>query len=219
MNFYIMDDLKEIRDLQAQPGWNSNARYTGNWCDAWEVDRKNGDYTRCPLCGRPVSMCKWEEPRKMRLSNTRYPDRLSSWLTEPLVISERFMNGYIQAGLSGILSFSKIDVVKVARRKAASTAPPDYYLAELCYSKTVRVDPQKTIIHGQKYGWSCAVCNPFGTTCDSLEHLVLHTADWDGTDIFRVYAVGTVCSQKFHDFINANQFTNFNLVPVSEYKR
>lgn len=219
MNFYIIDDSKEVKKQQARPDRNSSAQYQGKWCDAWAVDRKNGDYMRCPLCGRPVSMRKWEKPRKMRLSNTRYPDRLSSWLMEPLVVSEQFMNAYQQESLSGILSFSKIDVVKAAHRKAASVAPPDYYLADLCYSRTVRIDLERTIVHGQKYDWSCELCNPFGSTCDRLDRLDLNTEQWDGTDIFLVYAVGTVCSQKFYDFINTNQFTNFNFVPVSEYKR
>lgn len=219
MDFYIIDDMKETRELQTRPDWNPNAQYKGTWCDAWSVDRKNSTYEKCPLCGRPVSMLKWEEPRKMRLSNTRYPDRLSSWLTEPLVVSERFMNAYRQEKLSGILSFSEIEVVKVSHRKATSSKPPRYFLADLCFSKSVRINLGQTVIHGQKHNWSCALCNPFGSTCDSVERIVLNTDQWEGTDIFQVYAIGTICSQRFYDFIDNHGFTNFNLVPIEEYSR
>lgn len=219
MNFYIIDDMKEMKEFRARPNWDPNAQYKGTWCDAWSVDRKNGTYEKCPLCGRPVSMLKWEEPRKMRLSNTRYPDRLSSWLTEPLVVSERFMNAYWQEKLSGVLSFSEIEVVKVSHRKASSSKPPRYFLADLCFSKSIRINLDQTMIHGQKHDWSCALCNPFGSTCDSLERLVLDTDQWDGVDIFQVYAVGVVCSQRFYDFIDKHGFTNFNLVQIEKYRR
>lgn len=214
MNFYIIDDVQETKRLQAQSNLDTNTAYRREWCEAWAVNRKNGAYERCPLCGRPVSMLKWEPPRKMRLVGTKYPDRLSEWLMEPLVLSERFIEAYQRAKLSGISTFSEIEVV---RKKATAPPAPRYYLAEVDYSQSVCIDLHRTILYGEKNDWSCAVCNPFGSTCSHITHLALNTAKWDGTDLFRVYAVGTVCSQRFYDFVNDFQFTNFNLVPISEY--
>lgn len=210
MNFYTFAREK----LTQSP----NEQYKGKWCDAWAVDDKYGTYEKCPLCGRPVSMLKWEEPRRIRLTNTKYSDRLSDWLNEPLVVSERFKKAYIDADLTGIRSFSRIDVVKVAHKKLWDPDPPNYYLADLGFSHTVNIDTDSTIIHGQQTDWICPVCNPFGTTYDSIERLALNTSCWDGIDIFRVYTCGfVICSEKFYEFVKLNRFTNFHLVPVDEY--
>lgn len=217
MTFYIIDDMQEIKRLQARSDWDPNAQFRGEWCDAEEVAPKFEGYDKCPLCGHPISMLKWQEPRKMRLSNTRYPDRLAQMPS--LVTSGRFVSAYRQEGLSGILSFSEIEVVKVAHKKPSSPEPPRYYLSDICYSESVRMDPEKTIQHGRKCGWSCKLCNPCGIVRYSLERLVLDTTHWDGTDIFQVYAVGTVCSQRFYDLIVSHVFTNFNLISIEEYRR
>lgn len=217
MNFYIIDDNQEICGPLARQ--NPNAQYHGKWCEAWAVDRINGDAIKCPLCGRPVSMRRWEAPRKMRLTNTHYPDRLTDWLMEPLVVSERFMKAFQEARLTGILSFSEIEVVNSTSQNRKQKPAPRYFWTEICYSESVRVDAQKTVLYGQKYDWSCTLCNPFGSTCDRIERLVLDTGRWDGTDVFRVYSVGTVCSQRFFNLVADGCFTNFNLVPISEYRR
>ena len=209
MTFYI------LASEQIQP---SNKQYRGKWCDAWAVDGKYGSFEKCPLCGKAVSMKKWEEPRKVRLTSTKYPDRLQAWLSDSFVVSERFMRAYSDSDLIGISSFSGIEVVKVAHKKAGNVLLPNYFYASIGFSKTVRIDTNKTIYHGQKTDWICPVCNPFGSTKDSIERLALDASQWDGTDIFRIYDSGSYfCSEKFYEFIKFNGFTNFFPVPVDEY--
>lgn len=164
-------------------------------------------------------MLKWLEPRKIRLSNTKYPDRLTSWLSEPLVASQKFIDIYSIEGLTGINLFEPIEVVKVAHKTKNSADPPMYFRAQIDYTQSVRVDAGKTRIHGQESGWSCELCNPWGCTVDHIETLVLDTTNWDGIDIFRVYAIGrVVVSQRFHDAIQKYGLTNFNLVTVEDYR-
>lgn len=218
MNFYILDDTKDIQEYHVREHSQRNIQYKGKWCDAYEVDEILGDTDECPLCGRPVSLRKWEEPRKMRLSNTRYPDRLSYWLTGSFVVSERFKDAYIHANMTGISSFSEITVVKVAHKKENSPPPPKYYYAELVYSQSVRLDVKKSIAYGSKHDWSCPLCNPDGKTWDKVRHLALHTDKWDGTDIFKAYAVGILCSERFYAFCLENAFTNIPWTLVEEYK-
>lgn len=209
MNFYILG-----RE-QIQP---SNKQYKGKWCDAWAVDDEYGAFEKCPSCGRAVSMKKWEEPRKVRLTSTKYPDRLQDWLSDSFVVSERFMRAYSDSDLIGIRSFSKIEVVKVAHKSVGNIQLPIYFYASIGFSKTVRIDTNKTIYRGQKTDWICPMCNPFGSTKDSIERLALDASKWDGTDIFRIYGSGSYfCSEKFYEFIKFNGFTNFFPVPVDEY--
>jgi len=216
MKFYIFDDLKD--DLNKSKK-DPNAQYVGKWCDAYTVDEKLGDYERCPLCTRAVSTLKWLEPRRIRLTNSKFPDRLTTWLPQSLVLSERFVQAYTKAGLQGIKTFVPLDVVKVSRRSNSGSPTPQYFSAEVDYTLNVRVDELNTIIFGSKYDWSCELCNPWGTSCSQLLKLSLNTENWQGDDIFRVYAVGVIMSQRFCDIVEEHGFTNFNLVPVDQFCR
>lgn len=211
MSFYIFNDL--IGDI-ADNTQNPNAQYKEKWCDAWEVERKNGDSEKCPKCGRPVSMLRWLEPRKIRLSSTKYPDRLTTWLVEPMVVSERVKEAFEYQKLVGISEFIPVDIVKVARMKENNPTPPKYYCAEIEFTQNVKVDIDNTVIIGQKCGWLCDVCNPTGKTNDKIAKLSLDTTKWNGEDVFKVYSLGVVVSQRFFDFIHEHGFTNFNLTPI-----
>lgn len=210
MNFYLFSDSKS----ESKP--NPGAMYKSKWCEATVFDRVNGEPEKCPNCGRFVSLKKWESPRKIKLSNSNYPDRLSDWIPEPLVVSQKFVDLYRNSDLIGISQFIKIDTILVKNSKS-NLCPPDYYIATIDFTTNVSIDVQKSIIIGQKYGWSCQTCNPLGTTVDSVKRLVLNTDEWNGADVFRVYGIGVVTSQNFADFIINNRLSNFNLVPVCEY--
>lgn len=216
MNFYFVEMTNEDKKTTLKC---LDAPYRKKWCDAWEVDRKNGDSDKCPLCGRNVSMLKWLEPRMVRLIGTNYPDRLASWLTEPLVVSERFVNAYIKDSLIGISEFIPIEIVKSQKSKESVKQPPKYYCAEIGFDKSVYIDIDQSIIIGQKYDWSCPLCNPFGTTIDKIVKVVLNTKNWSGKDVFKVYSLGTIVSQKFYDFVSKYEFTNISLTPIEEYQR
>lgn len=212
MRFYIADDLKQ--DLEQAKKY-PNAQYIGEWCDAIPVDEVNGDYERCPLCNRPISMMKWLEPRKMRLTNSKFPDRLTTWLPEPMVISEKFKTAYEQEGLKGIKNFIPIEIVKISRMTENCAKIPKYFSAEIDYTTNIRIDVAKSEIIGQKYDWSCELCNPFGTTYDKIIKLSLNKSKWKGEDVFKVFSLGVVVSQNFFDFVKNHNFTNFNLVPIA----
>ena len=106
MKFFVFDDL---RDVASRAKKNPDAQYVGNWCDAWAVDEHIGDCEKCPVCDALVSMLKWLEPYRIRLTNTKYPDRLTSWLPESLVISGKVKTAYEHEGLSGIMKFTPVD--------------------------------------------------------------------------------------------------------------
>lgn len=181
------------------------------------MDRINGEAERCPLCGHYVSSLEWLPPRKIRLTSTRYPDTLREWLGEPLVVSARFVDAFRAAGLAGIREFVKIDEVRGSRK--TSPTPPDYYCAKVDFSSNVKVDFRKSLIFGRKYDWSCELCNPLGATVDRIDRLVLDTTHWCGEDVLNIYGRGLVFSQRFYEFVQENNFTNFNLVPVDQYRR
>lgn len=210
MNFFVLSDYQENIS-------SSNIPYIRTWCEAWAVDRMNGPCERCPLCGRPVSMRKWESPRRIRLSSGRCPDHLVHWLNEPLIVSEAFFHAYAKSDLTGIRAFHEIQVVPNGRKKENVQGSVTYFLADVSFTDHVTLDTKATVMHGQKRDWSCATCNPFGMTCDRIERIALNTTQWDGSDVFRLYTGGTICTSRFCDFVQKNKFTNFCFVPIEEY--
>ena len=218
LKFYMPDDIKhDFEQAKKDP----NARYAGRWCDAISVDDEaRGDCERCPLCNAPVSMLKWLEPRRMRLTNPKYPDRLTAWLSEPMVVSEKVKEAYEQEGLTGVREFVPVEVVKVSRMTKRSTKPPKYFSAEIGFAANVRLDIAKSKIVGQKHDGSCELCDPWGKTRDKIVKLALNASEWKGEDVFKVFSLSAriIVSQRFHDFVERHCFTNFNLVPVEDYR-
>lgn len=212
MNYYTFPSR-----LQAMSAQSPSAPYRAAWCDAWTIDAVYGDALRCPRCGHYISSKEWLAPRKIRLTSTKFPDRLTHWLPEPLVVSGRFCEAYRKSGLSGIERFLPITVVKVGKRATLPSAVPDYYCARIPFIENVCIDDTRSEITGQPYGWSCALCNPLGTTRDHVMNLAL-TVSGPHPDIFQVYGHGIVVTQCFYDFVSAQDFKNFDLIPVEDYR-
>ena len=220
MKFYISDDLGHFKSLIKTLGLSPNDDVRGiGWCDAEEVDPVLGDGGKCPLCGRPVGSKKWMEPRRIKLSNSRFPDRISWWISDPPILSESVKDAYKREGLTGIKEFIPVEVVKVSRKSKKALPPPFYFSAEIPFNESVRVDVNNTVRIGEPKEWKCELCNPFETTCDRLEQLRLDTSKWDGTDVLQVYAVGIIYSERFYELVKRYNFTNFNLVDIEEYKK
>ncbi len=193
---------------------NPNSQVRNRWSVAWEVDRVYGDSEKCPVCGRHASMLAWAEPRKMRLTGKRYPDRLADYLAKPLVVSERFVEVYRREGLTGVSEFAPIEVVN----PTANT--PNYFLGHVSFNRSVQFDLSRTVIEGQPQGWSCPLCSPWETTKDKIHKLALSAENWDGQDIMRLYAFHGVAfvSQRFYDCVRRYELTNFVMIPVEEYR-
>lgn len=211
--FYV---FSQPNDLNLRD--NLSQQFKRKWCDAKEIDRISGEAETCPTCGRYVSSTEWMSPRKIKLTGHNYPDRLTSWLSEPLVVSERFVNLYKSSPLIGVSEFAPIDFVIVSQSTSRMDSIPHYYCAKTKYTTGVKIDPIHSEIYGQAYGWTCNTCNPFGTTVDRINSIVLDTEHWNGEDIFRVYGLGIVVSQRFYDFVTEHRFTNFDLTEVRKYK-
>lgn len=209
MGFYVLG-LSGEWDCGTSP--NSQAR--SRWSAAWVVDRINGDSEKCPVCGRHASILAWVEPRKMRLVGKRYPDRLVDNLLQPLVVSQRFVEMYRKEGLTGVTEFAPIQVVN----PTANT--PNYFLGHISFDRSIQVDLSHTAIEGHSYDWSCPLCNPWGSTRDKIHKLALHTENWSGHDIMRLYAPSghTIVSQRFYDCVRQYGLTNFVMTPVEKYQ-
>lgn len=206
MKFYVLEFNSEWK-----AGKTPDSPAHNLWSTAQEVERINGDSEKCPMCGRHVSMLSWQQPHKMRLIGKRYPDRLVDNLMQPLVVSDRFVEMFRREKLSGVSEFTQIEVVN-------TTDSPNYYLGHVLFNQSVQIDLLHTIVEGQPKEWSCPICNPWGTSKDKILKLALSTTNWDGQDIMRLYAFGTIVSERFYDCVRQYRLTNFVMSAVDKYQ-
>lgn len=81
-------------------------------------------YGVCPVCGSGLGPCPWLPPHRIRLSKAVYPDFLWGAGFE-LMVSERFLSLYREAGLTGITHIDPpAEVVKIGRKRAEEVFPP-----------------------------------------------------------------------------------------------
>jgi len=210
--FYVYSGLDESLNKNK----DSNAQFIPKWSDAQSIDRNSSEAEKCPSCGRSVTKTKWLPPRKITLSNKRFPDRIGVWIMEPLVVSERVKQAYEREGLTGIHSFEPIEVVKVGRKIGAPS--PQYYYAEISLSEKVRIDGEKSQIKKKWYDWTCDLCYPFNEEGNKCKILLKEDGN-EEKDVFKLYSFGlTVFSEKFYQFVEKYNFTNFNLIPIDQYQ-
>ena len=199
------------------PDPRSNEQHLSKWAESDAVDPKYGDCLYCPLCNAPITKKQWMHPRKIKLSKPKYPDYISYWAGDGIIVSERFKEAYEKSGLKGITLFSPVEVVKVSRIKENSPKPPNYYDAMPTIS-FAKVDDSKSIIKGRRQEHKCSLCNPRGKTTDLIRSITLDWSGWRGEDVFRLHELGKTyfATQHFVDFCQQNEFENFNFVLSSK---
>lgn len=145
-----------------------------------QVDQKTGGFEKCEICGSPISMRKWLPPLKAKLSKPSYGDFVFGTFTTFLV-TERFKKEYETAGLTGIVSFEPVKIVKVDRKRNLSPETPIYYYVSIARSKAV-IDERKSKI--QRDGdISCNYCRT-GGVIKSFKGIFFEDNTWSGEDIF-----------------------------------
>ena len=187
------------------------------WAESNDVDRENGKYVCCPICSAPVSMKCWLPPRRIKLTNTLYPDYISRWAGDGMMVSEHFKEKYEQSGLSGIATFNPVEVVSVCGEKHPDTLP--IYFDAIPVISAAVIDHRRSKITGYKHEHRCTLCDPKGQTKSKIHGIMLDDSKWNGEDIFRIYELGGIyfSTQRFVEFCQENKFSNFNFVRSEEY--
>jgi hypothetical protein len=177
---------------------------------------------RCPKCNEVISSLRWVKPFSVKLSKPTYGDFVYGGV-HPFLVSQRFKDAYEKSDLKGILQFEKVDYVKVSRLRDTSNLPPNYYYVTIVISEA-KVDHNKSLLYGPQGSQAlCDVCNPSypkKAPSDQVLKLELQMDLWKGEDIFRTYetTIPIFITTKFVDFCLQHSFTNFQYVPLSEYR-
>jgi len=200
MKFFVMDRQR----------FNDNEYAYGE-----QVKQITGDFEKCDICGAAISMRKWLSPLKAKLSKPSYGDFVLGTFTTFLA-TERFKKEYETSGLTGIVSFEPVEIVKVNRKRSSSPETPIYYYVSIVRSKAV-IDEIRSNI--QRDGdISCNYCKTGGVII-TLKGIFFEDNTWSGEDIFFPIGLsGTIIvSENFACFVRHYGFLNINFIPAEEY--
>jgi hypothetical protein len=138
---------------------------------------------------------------------------------DELLVSERFKETYTRAGLTGLLSFEPVLVIKVKRHRKFIGDPPRYFVADVVRSETT-VDVEASEKEWDGGEEACPVCfHRKGGTFVRQKRVVIKSETWTGHDIFHARGGARfVASKRMKEICEANGITNAVWIPASEYE-
>ncbi|MDC0708419.1 hypothetical protein POL68_08065 [Stigmatella sp. ncwal1] len=177
-----------------------------------------GDAPRCPPCNKVLSSLQWLMPYRAELE--LYGKDFGDFVQgsgNSILISERMAGGFQAKGLSGLLGFHPVEVVRVARkRKGPKPAEmPGYVVVTPCFGSAA-VDVKRSRLRYNE-PVTCSECRSAGL--DSVHGFVLEPGTWQGEDVFhaRGIAGSIIVSERFSEFVTRHGLTNMKLIPTEEY--
>jgi hypothetical protein len=177
-----------------------------------------GDPPPCPKCGKTIGMLTWLPPYRAELE--LYGRGLGDFVEGPgndVLISERMAEAFRAEGLTGLLGFHPVEVVRV-RRKRKGPKPdtvPRYFAVTARFGPGA-VDDARSRLRRDK-PVTCPECRSTGV--DTIHGFTLESGTWQGEDVFRPRGLqgDVVVSERFAEFVKRHGFTNMKLTPTEEY--
>ena len=173
---------------------------------------------QCPRCGSPIEALPWRPPYRVTLElfGTGLGDFILGFGCEVLV-TERFAESFRVEGLTGLLGFHPVEVVRVRRQRRGerpSTVPP-YFLSVPVFGSAA-VDEARSRIR-RSSPISCEWCRESGV--DAIHGFALEQGSWNGDDVFiaRGMPGSLVVSERFASFVARHGFTNMKLIPTEAF--
>jgi len=176
-----------------------------------------GEAPRCPACGKFIGLIPWLPPHRAELElwGAAYGDVVFGTAYK-LLVSERFKILYQEAGLSGLLGFDPVEIVRVKRcdRRAPRGAHPPYYCVSAVRSRAA-IDQKAS-----RFKWdrapNCSECRE--GVVRSWKRIVIEPNTWSEEDVFEARGLGGYfASERFKDFCDAHKIANAVLIPAEEY--
>ncbi|WP_224240783.1 imm11 family protein [Hyalangium gracile] len=190
--------------------------YDTRFSKAEPVNR--GNPPPCPKCGKTIGMLTWLPPYRAELEP--HGQGLGDFVGGPgneVLISERMREAFQAEGLTGLLGFHPVEVVRV-RRKRKSPKPdtvPRYFAVTARFGPGA-VDEARSRLRRIK-PVTCPECRNTGV--DSIHGFALEPGTWQGEDVFRPRGLqgDIVVSERFVQFVQRHGFTNMKWIPTEEY--
>jgi len=177
-----------------------------------------GDAPRCPQCGAIIGMRTWLPPYRgeLELHGQGLGDFVESSGYD-FLISERFAAAFRAEGLTGLLGFHPVQVLRVRRKHKGSKpgAEPRYYAVTACFGRGAVDDLRSHIRRDEPV--KCPECRNSGV--DSIHGFTLEPGSWQGEGVFRPRGLQgrLLVSERFAELVKRHELTNLKLIPTHEY--
>jgi len=182
--------------------------------DCFDLDNSiTGPAPTCPVCGNYIGKLTWLPPLQVELK--LWGDALPDVLFAPgddRLVSERFRDLYLAAGLTGLEGFDPVEIVRIiARKKKSKPKPGKYFRTTVVLSRT-RVDQEASGCIWKKAP-TCNWCRVGNIT--GWQRIVISEDSWTGEDIFRpsgLYGV-IIATSRFYEFCKLHCISGVLLIP------
>ena len=183
-----------------------------------EEPANRGDGPLCPGCGDVLGMLVWQPPYRAELE--LHGEQLGDYIEMPgyeCLVSERFAEAFRTEGLTGLLGFHPVEIVRVRRmrKKSKAIVVPRYFVVTAIFSRTA-IDVARSRIR-RRQPITCPEC--LYTGMKSIHGFFIDTSTGQGEDVFRPRGLtgDVVVSERFADFVRRHQLTNMKLIPTEEF--
>lgn len=177
-----------------------------------------GEAPHCPKCGGVIGMLTWLPPYRVELE--LYGSALGDFVKGSgyqVLISERMAEAFRAEGLTGLLGFHPVEVVRVrGKRKGRKLeGVPHYFVVSPCFGRGV-VDLAHSRLRRNR-PLTCQECRNPGV--DTIHGFTLEPGTWHGEDVFRPRGLSgsIVVSERFRELVQRHGLTNMKLIPTEEY--
>ncbi|WP_225408737.1 hypothetical protein [Stigmatella hybrida] len=177
-----------------------------------------GEAPHCPRCGAPIGMRTWQPPYRVELEV--HGENLGDFAEGPgydRLISERMAEAFQAEGLTGLLGFHPVEVVRARRkRKGLGTGPVPRYLAvTACFGRGAVDEGRSRLSRNRPL--TCPECRDPGV--DAIHGFALEPGTWQGEDVFRPRGLQgrILVSARFASWVQRHALTNMRLIPTEEY--
>ncbi len=206
MQFYVIKDPKAGSDEDRDFG-----------ADFEKTDDANSDDAiRCPVCADILTLRQWLPPFEIEVTTygRHYADL--GFCVADLIVSERFVEVYRNAGLTGIDNFDPVRIVKLKHRRKKPAEPvPQYFRAVVRRSQTT-IDQIAS-----RYEWDdCSKIKPCCLTGPLIRYQaqIVDMSTWDGLDIFMPRGGNNrLFSKRLVDAFMENRLNGGIFIPAETY--
>jgi hypothetical protein len=177
-----------------------------------------GDAPQCSKCGATIGMLAWLPPYRVELK--LHGEVFGDFVEGPgyeVLISERMAQSFQAEGLTGLLGFHPVEVLRVRGKgkKSKAITVPRYFAVTACFGRGAIDDTRSRVRRDEPV--KCLECRNSGV--DSIHGFTLEPGTWQGEDVFRPRGLQgrLLVSERFAEFAQRHGFTNMKLISTEEY--